>query len=43
MKKALANFRIEPRPGTPQDFANFIASEAKKWADVINAAGIKAE
>ena len=35
MKKSLARFRVEPRPGPPQDFAKFIASESKKWADVI--------
>ncbi len=43
MKKSLARFRVEPRPGTPQDFAAFIASESKKWAGVISSAGIKVE
>ena len=43
MKKSLARFRVEPRPGAPQDFAKFIASESKKWADVIAAANIKLE
>jgi tripartite-type tricarboxylate transporter receptor subunit TctC len=43
MKAALARFRVEPRPGSAQDFAAFIASESKKWADVITAAGIKVE
>jgi tripartite-type tricarboxylate transporter receptor subunit TctC len=43
MKKSLARFRVEPKPGTPQDFAAFIKSESKKWADVISAAGIKVE
>ena len=43
MKASLAKFRVEPRPGSPEDFAAFIASEAKKWADVIQAAGIKVE
>jgi tripartite-type tricarboxylate transporter receptor subunit TctC len=43
MKKSLARFRVEPKPGTPQDFAAFIKSESKKWADVITAAGIKVE
>jgi tripartite-type tricarboxylate transporter receptor subunit TctC len=41
MKRSLARFRVEPKPGTPQDFATFIASESKKWAGVIAAAGIK--
>jgi tripartite-type tricarboxylate transporter receptor subunit TctC len=43
MKKALAKFRVEPRPGTPADFAAFIASESKKWAGVISSAGIKVQ
>jgi tripartite-type tricarboxylate transporter receptor subunit TctC len=43
MKKSLARFRVEPRPGAPKDFAAFIASESKKWASVITAAGIKVE
>jgi tripartite-type tricarboxylate transporter receptor subunit TctC len=43
MKKSLARFRVEPRPGSPNDFAKFIASESKKWAGVISAAGIKVD
>ncbi|SRR6266545_704431 len=43
MKVRLAQFQVEPQPGSPQDFAAFIASEAKKWAAVIQAAGIKVE
>ncbi|MPZ39035.1 MAG: tripartite tricarboxylate transporter substrate binding protein [Rhizobiales bacterium] len=43
MKASLARFRVEPRPGTPQDFAAFIASESKKWAGVISSAGIKVQ
>jgi len=43
MKERLAKFRVEPRPGTPADFAGFIASESKKWAGVIASAGIKVE
>jgi tripartite-type tricarboxylate transporter receptor subunit TctC len=43
MKASLAKFRVEPRPGSPEDFAAFIASEAKKWAGVIASAGINVE
>jgi tripartite-type tricarboxylate transporter receptor subunit TctC len=43
MKKSLARFRVQPKPGSPKDFAAFIASESKKWAGVISAAGIKVE
>jgi tripartite-type tricarboxylate transporter receptor subunit TctC len=41
MKARLASFQVEPKAGTADDFAAFIASEAKKWASVIKAAGIK--
>jgi tripartite-type tricarboxylate transporter receptor subunit TctC len=43
MKKDLTRFRVEPKPGSPQDFAAFIASESKKWAGVIQSAGIKVQ
>lgn len=43
MKAALARFHVEPLSGSPADFAGFIALEAKKWAGVISAAGIKVE
>src|SRR5262245_54769128 len=43
MKARLAQFQVEPQPGSAQDFAAFIAAEAKKWAAVIQAAGIKVE
>jgi len=32
---------IEPLGGSPEDFARTIASEIKKWADVVTAAGLK--
>jgi tripartite-type tricarboxylate transporter receptor subunit TctC len=41
LKARLASFQVEPKPGSPADFAAFIASESKKWAEVIKAAGIK--
>ena len=39
----LARLNAEARIGSPQDFAAFIASEAKKWADVAKAANIKVD
>ena len=32
-----------PRPGTPQDFANFIAAENPKWTAMAKLSGLKAE
>ncbi len=43
MRQRLAQYQVEPLLGTPQDFGAFIESEAKKWADVIQSAGIKAD
>jgi tripartite-type tricarboxylate transporter receptor subunit TctC len=42
MTASLAKFRVEGKPGTPESFGSFIASESKKWSGVIQAAGIKA-
>jgi tripartite-type tricarboxylate transporter receptor subunit TctC len=43
MQETLAKLVAQARPGTPQDFANFMAAETKKWTETINAANIKAE
>jgi tripartite-type tricarboxylate transporter receptor subunit TctC len=34
---------LEPRPGTPEQFAAFIKSETLKWGKVMKTAGIKPE
>jgi tripartite-type tricarboxylate transporter receptor subunit TctC len=43
IREALANFSSEPLGGTPQEFADFIASESKKWSEIIHVAGVKME
>lgn len=40
MRDRLAKVGADPRPGTPQEFAAFIAAEARQWANVARAAGI---
>jgi len=40
---AFARLGAEIRPAPPQDFAAFLASETRKWADVVKAANIKVE
>lgn len=37
----LARLAVEPRPGTPLDFADFVGRETVKWRAVINAAHIR--
>jgi tripartite-type tricarboxylate transporter receptor subunit TctC len=41
LKAALAKVSNEPVGGTPQDFASFIASESKKWSEIIRLSGVK--
>jgi tripartite-type tricarboxylate transporter receptor subunit TctC len=43
MEDTLAKLVARPRPGTPQDFAAFIATESKKWGETIKAANIRAD
>ena len=45
-KDVLANFMnlgIEPRGGTPQEFATLLAQDAPRWFDIIRMTGIKLE
>jgi len=43
MKASMAKLGIEATPGSPQDFAAFIAAEAPKWARIVEASGVKTE
>jgi tripartite-type tricarboxylate transporter receptor subunit TctC len=43
IKAALAKFGSEPLGGTPQEFARFVASESKLWADIIRHSGVKVQ
>jgi tripartite-type tricarboxylate transporter receptor subunit TctC len=38
---ALAKLGVEAQPGTPQQFADRIAADLKKWHEVIVSAGIQ--
>jgi len=42
VKARIAADGAEPTPGTPDDYAKDIEREARKWSDVIEKAGIKA-
>jgi tripartite-type tricarboxylate transporter receptor subunit TctC len=43
MEQTLTRLVARARPGTPQDFAKFIAAETAKWTEPINAANIRAD
>ena len=37
------NLGIEPRGGTPEEFATLLAQDAPRWFDIIRTTGIKLE
>jgi tripartite-type tricarboxylate transporter receptor subunit TctC len=41
VRATFAKLGLDPRPGTPQDFANIIAAEAPRWAEIVKITGIK--
>jgi tripartite-type tricarboxylate transporter receptor subunit TctC len=43
IRAALVKLGSEPLIGSPQEFAVFIASEAKKWSETVRLAGVKME
>jgi tripartite-type tricarboxylate transporter receptor subunit TctC len=43
IRATLAKFGSEPLGGSPQEFAGFVASESKKWSEIIRLSGVKIE
>jgi tripartite-type tricarboxylate transporter receptor subunit TctC len=41
IRDALRKFSSEPIGGTPQEFAALVATETKKWAEIVRIAGVK--
>jgi tripartite-type tricarboxylate transporter receptor subunit TctC len=41
MRAAMQRLGVEPRIGTPKDFADFIAAEAPKWKQIVEASGVQ--
>ena len=41
VRETLSTFGSEPLGGSPQEFAEFISSESKKWSDIIRLSGVK--
>ena len=42
-KARMLQLGLQPRGGTPAEFAAFIVRETRKWSDVIRVAGVKGE
>jgi tripartite-type tricarboxylate transporter receptor subunit TctC len=43
LQERLAATGVEPRTGTPEEFADFIRQEILKWGKVVREAGLKAD
>lgn len=43
VRKQISDTGVEPAGNSPAEFANVIATDIRKWAEVVQAAGIKAE
>ena len=43
MKGTLARLGAQPRGGTPQQLADHMASETKKWNPIVEELGLKAQ
>ncbi|MBN8991241.1 MAG: tripartite tricarboxylate transporter substrate binding protein [Rhizobiales bacterium] len=43
VKKQLGNDGTEITPGTPEDYADFIDKDEKKWAQLVKASGVEQE
>jgi tripartite-type tricarboxylate transporter receptor subunit TctC len=43
VRKQLGNDGTEITPGTPEDYANFIDKDEKKWAQLVKASGVEQE
>jgi len=39
----MSQIGIEPRPMTPEQFADFVRAETRKWSDIIRRSGARAE
>ena len=40
---SMAKLGFEPKIWSPQDYAAFLADEARRWPPIVKAAGVKAE
>ena len=43
IRASLSKFGSEPLGGTPQEFAGFVASESRKWSEIIRLSGVKVD
>jgi tripartite-type tricarboxylate transporter receptor subunit TctC len=41
MRAAMRRLGVEPRIGTPNDFADFIAAEVPRWKQIVEASGVQ--
>jgi tripartite-type tricarboxylate transporter receptor subunit TctC len=43
LKESMAKLGLDPKPGTPQDFADFLDAEKREWGNAVQITGVKIE
>lgn len=43
MIESMAKLGVQPSPGTPEEFAAFLANEAPRWAEIVSVSGAQVE
>jgi tripartite-type tricarboxylate transporter receptor subunit TctC len=41
LQARMAKLGLLPKPGTPQEFAAFLETERREWADAVHLTGVK--
>jgi len=43
LKESMAKLGLDPKPGTPQQFADFLEAEKREWGNAVQVTGVKIE
>jgi tripartite-type tricarboxylate transporter receptor subunit TctC len=43
LKDGMAKLGLDPKPGSPQDFADFLDAEKREWGNAVQVTGVKIE
>jgi tripartite-type tricarboxylate transporter receptor subunit TctC len=43
LKESMAKLGLDPKPGTPQQFADFLDAEKREWGNAVQVTGVKIE
>jgi tripartite-type tricarboxylate transporter receptor subunit TctC len=43
LKEGMAKLGLDPKPGSPKDFADFLDAEKREWGNAVQVTGVKIE